>query len=493
MNKVDDLRVRLLTIAQLGSALGLLGWDQEVNLPPKAHTWRGEVEALLAGEVHRRATAPEFVALVEQLADKSVFNKLNAGQQVIVRETMRDVRRAQKIPAQFVEKMARLTTKAFAAWVEARQKSDFSKFKPLLDEIIKLKRQQAELLGYKDSPYDALIEDFEPGMTAVRLESLFTPLAAHLSQLVKEAANKPVANLPRATYDVDKQVALNIEVATAIGYDFGAGRLDSSPHPFTTGFHPTDVRITTRYDEHDFWVALGATIHEVGHALYEQGLPEAEHGTPLGESVSLGVHESQSRIWENFVGRSQPFAHFLHPLLVKHFGKSAIKFSEEELYKWLNRVEPSLIRVEADEVTYNLHIVLRFELEKALIEGGLKTTDLPAAWNQEMGDYLGVKVPNDAHGVLQDVHWSHGSFGYFPTYSLGNLYSAQLFNKATKDIPGLEQGFGSGKFSPFLKWLRKEIHVQGRRYHAEKLIEKVTGEKLNSKYLLTHLESKIDP
>jgi carboxypeptidase Taq len=254
------------------------------------------------------------------------------------------------------------------------------------------------------------------------------------------------------------------------------------------GIHPTDVRITTRYNESDFWVALGSTIHETGHALYEQGLPPDEHGTPLGEAASLGIHESQSRTWENFVGRSRQFVAFLYPKLVEHFGE--LKFSEEVLYLWLNRVQPTPIRVESDEVTYNLHIVIRYELEKALIEGQLAVADLPSAWNEKIKKYLGLEIKNDAEGVLQDVHWSHGSFGYFPTYTLGNLYAAQFFETAKKATAGMEEGFAKGDFSPLLGWQRENIHRHGRRYHADELIEKATGEALNAGYLLKHLEEK---
>jgi carboxypeptidase Taq len=282
---------------------------------------------------------------------------------------------------------------------------------------------------------------------------------------------------------------LNHRIAKDLGYDLEAGRIDISPHPFTTTFHTTDVRITTRYDENDFWVSLGSTIHEVGHALYDQGLPEAWFGTPLGEAVSLGIHESQSRSWENMVGRSRSFVSYLYPLLQKYF--PALSYGEEELYVWLNRVSPNLIRVESDEVTYNLHIVLRYELEKALIEGELQVADLPAAWNEKVEKYLGLKVPDDALGVLQDVHWSHGAFGYFPTYTLGNLYAAQLFETYKKAHPRYENDFRNGKFSSYLDWLRKNVHSQGRRYKPLELVKRITGEDLNSEYLIKHLSLKV--
>jgi carboxypeptidase Taq len=388
-----------------------------------------------------------------------------------------------------VEEMARLTTQAFEAWADARQKSDFKIYKPYLEKIVAMCKKQAELIGYKESPYDALLDDFEPGLTATRVQSIFTPLAKDLAELVKNVKDKPKVELPKAKYPIDIQVKMNHEIAAALGYDLEAGRIDVSPHPFTTGFHPTDVRITTRYQENDFWYAVGCTVHETGHALYEQGLPTEEYGNPLGESVSLGIHESQSRMWENFVGRSPQFAHYLNTLLAKYFPKNP-KISDEQLHKYLNQVEPSLIRVEADETTYNLHIIMRFEIEKALMEDKISVSQLPEVWNLKMKQYLGVDVPDDAHGVLQDVHWSHGTLGYFPTYSLGNIYAAQLFNIAKREIPGLEKGFSKGEFSPLLNWLRKNIHQEGSRYYPEDLIKKVTGEGLNSKYLINYLKIK---
>ncbi|MDO8591536.1 MAG: carboxypeptidase M32 [bacterium] len=490
MKKIQDLRDQLLTVAKLGSALAVLGWDQEVNLPSKGLSIRGEINSMLAADIHRRVTSPEFVMLVKSLAAPKIFKTLSGDEQVIVRETWRDVQRAQKLPVKFVEEFAKLSTDAFAAWAAARQKSDFLIFKPYLKKVVKMSRQEAEYIGYKDSPYDALLDGFEPGMTSKRLDELFVPLAKELSSLIIQAKNNNLPELPKFKYEISAQQNLNEIVAGDLGYDLEAGRIDESPHPFTINFHPTDVRITTRYDENDFWVSLGSVIHEVGHALYEQGLPTEEFGTPLGSSVSLGVHESQSRIWENFVGRSRAFVDYLYPLMQKHFGK--LPYKPEELHLWLNRVQPSLIRVESDEVTYNLHIMVRYELEKAMIENRLEVDDLPQAWSKKMEEYLGVKVPNDAKGVLQDIHWSHGTLGYFPTYSLGNLYAAQLFSKISQDIPNLQKKFADGDFKPFLKWLRQNIHQYGRRYQPEELIQLATGEPLNTKYLWDHLRERLE-
>ena len=491
MNKIEKLRKHLLVISRLGSATAVLGWDQEVNLPPKGQAFRGEVLAQLAGEVHKLSTNPSFVSLVRELHAPASMKQLSSDEQVIVREVWRDIEKSIKLPRKFVEDFTKLTSQAFGSWSEARQKSDFKVFEPMLKKIIAMSQKQAELLGYKESPYDALLDQYEPGLTSKKVESLFRPLAKELSVLVKAAGNKKQPGLPHAVYAIQEQEKLSLEVAKTIGYDLDAGRLDASPHPFTIDFHPTDVRITTRYSKDNFWESLGSTIHEAGHALYQQGLPAKEFSTPLCEPISLGVHESQSRIWENFVGKSLSFTTYLHPLLVKYFGADACKFSIEELYAWLNRVEPNFIRVESDEVTYNLHIVLRFEIEKALIEGSLEVADIPNVWNRKMKDYLDLAVPDDARGCLQDVHWSHGSFGYFPTYTLGNLYAAQIYNKVKNDSPRLEDKFAKGDFTEFLAWQRKEIHAHGRRYQPEELLEKATGEPLDPRYLVAHLKSKL--
>ncbi len=488
---VTLLRDKLLTIARLGSAVALLGWDEEVNLPKKAHAYRGEVKAQLASDLHEKVTDKSFTQLVRDLNEDEIFASLTVNDQVIVREVLRDVERAQKIPAELVRESAELTSQAFGAWTEARKKSDFSIFQPYLEKIVKLNRREAEYLGYKESPYDALLDGFEPGLTARKVENLFMPLAAELKELILQASQQKVPTLPKARYDLLAQKKLNEAVAAKMGYDLEAGRLDVSPHPFTIDFHPTDVRITTRYSENDFWEALGSTIHETGHALYQQGLPPGDFGTPLGEPVSLGVHESQSRIWENFVGKSRSFVEYLYPLLIEYFGIETIQYTPDELYTWLNRVQPNLIRVESDEVTYNMHILLRFEIEKGLMEGTIKVEDVPHMWQEKVKEYLGIEVTNDAMGALQDVHWSHGTLGYFPTYTLGNIYSAQLYNSINKAVPDLSSKFEEGNFQPFLNWLRKEIHQYGRTYEPEELIARATGKPVSSEYLLEHLRSKI--
>jgi carboxypeptidase Taq len=486
MNDSDKLRGELQRIAKYGSVLAVLNWDEEVNLPPGAHAYRAEVSALLSADLHKKITSEKFAGLVKKLNDSA--DKLTEDERAIAVNAWRDISRAQKLPTEFVEKLSRLTSEAFGVWAKARKAKDFGIYQSTLEQMIEMKREEAELVGYSDSPYDALLDEFEPNMTSRQLDELLIPLAEHISGLVKEAAGKAKPDLGGYLYDIAAQEKLTHDVSKKLGYDLSRGRIDISPHPFTTTFHTTDVRITTRYDDKDFWVALGSTIHEVGHGLYEQGLPAEYYGTPLAEAVSLGIHESQSRMWENFVGRSRDFSTYLQPLLKKYFASQKLAYSVDDLHKWLNRVEPNFIRVESDEVTYNLHIVLRYEIEKQLIEGKLKVAELPEVWNQKVKDYLGLDVPNDAMGVLQDVHWSHGAIGYFPTYTLGNLYAAQFFNTATQKLPKLKEGFSKGEFGPLLTWLRQAIHSQGRRYSAAELVKKVTGEELNPEFLKQHLE-----
>jgi carboxypeptidase Taq len=354
-------------------------------------------------------------------------------------------------------------------------------------------RQRAEYLGYEETPYNALIEDYERGMTARALDHLFRELAPKQSALVARIAASPAAadfNWLEQTWDESAQWSFGLKVLRDMGYDFEAGRQDKSVHPFTTNFDLYDVRITTRLNPHDLFSALMGSIHEGGHALYEQGFLESDQRTTLAEAPSLGIHESQSRLWENIVGRSRPFWEHYAPRLARAFPGQLDATTPEQLYRAVNRVRPSLIRVEADECTYNLHIILRFEIEKALIEGDLRVADVPAAWNEKIKSYLGVDVPDDAHGCLQDIHWSHGSFGYFPTYALGNLYAAQLFETIERDLPAIREHIGAGDFAPLLAWLREHVHRIGRRKSAAEMVRDATGKEPSAEAFLRYLESK---
>jgi carboxypeptidase Taq len=418
----------------------------------------------------------------------------NKPESVIIRETWRMYDRERKLPNAFIQELAELTSHAQTIWADARAKSDFSLFQPSLKRLVELKRQEAEYVGYKDSPYDALLDAHEPGLTSASVSEVFNELRDFLKPFVRSLERSsqvfPSEKILHGTFPIADQQKFNQWVAEKMGFDFDAGRLDQSTHPFTTGFHPEDVRITTRYREHDLFYSLGSTIHEAGHALYEQGLPVKHYGTPLAESISYGIHESQSRIWENNVGKSKAFWTSLYPKLQKQFPKPFAKIPLETVYRIMNRVKPSLIRTEADEVTYNLHIILRYEIERELIEGTLKVKDLPEIWNAKIKKYLGLKVPNDREGVLQDVHWSGGSFGYFPTYTLGNLYAAQFYQTAHKKLPRLEADLKKGNFAPFREWLRTNIHAHGKTYSSDALVKEVCGEPLQAKYFIQYLKEK---
>ncbi len=356
-----------------------------------------------------------------------------------------------------------------------------------------MNRKQAEFLGYKKSPYDALLDNYEPGLTADKLSLIFFELKKFLIPFIQQIKRSKVKSNPRILkghFNRSEQEEFNLNVARKLGYDLQAGRIDSSAHPFSTNFNPQDVRITTRYSESDVLYSLGSTIHETGHALYEQGMNSGDFGTPLSEYVSLGIHESQSRIWENMVGKGLPFWKYFYPRLQKSFPVPFKQITLDKFYRTVNHVIPSLIRVESDEVTYNLHIIIRFEIEKELMEGTIEVEDLPKIWNAKYLEYFGLKVSNDGLGVLQDVHWATGAIGYFPTYTLGNLYSAQFYSQAKKDIGNLELLFAKGQFLPFLQWLRQNIHRHGRKYSAGELCEQITGEPLNIQCYIDYLKHK---
>jgi carboxypeptidase Taq len=379
------------------------------------------------------------------------------------------------------------------AWVDARKGNDYRAFEPWLAKTLELKRQQADCYGYATVRYDALLEDFEPGETAANLERVFVELRQTLVPLVNrivDSGRKAPVEILERNYPAGQQQKLARLAAEAVGFDFGGGRLDVSVHPFSTGIAPGDTRITTRYDEGYFGDAFFGTLHEAGHAMYSQGLPAEHFGTPRGEDISLGIHESQSRMWENLVGRSRSFWTYFLPKAKEFFPDVLKDVTAEQWYFAVNDVRPSLIRTESDEATYNLHIMLRFELEQALLSGDLSTKDLPGAWDEKMRQYLTIAPPDDAKGCLQDIHWSSGAIGYFPTYTLGNLYAAQFFEQAGRDIGDLDSQFARGEFGPLLGWLRERIHSQGKKYRATELVQKITGRPLSAGPLLDHLKRK---
>lgn len=492
-NLMEKFKKELLEISYLGSAVAVLHWDQEVNMPPKGNELRAKIIANLVGELHNKFTSSSFEKSLLILKKKFDAGKLNDEDSCIVREVWREFSREKKMPLNFVKELAETTAKAQMIWAEAREKKDFKLFLPELKKIVELKRKEAKLVGYKGSPYNALLDTYEPYMSIEEIEMIFSELKDFLIPFLAKIKKSKVRinkNVLRGNFPIEKQIKFNEFVAGKIGFDFEGGRLDKSTHPFSTSFHPGDARITTRYDKNDLLSSISSTVHETGHALYEQGIPMEGFGSPLGDSVSLGIHESQSRMWENILGKSEIFWQYFYPKMQKEFSEHFGKIKFNDFYKAINNVRPSFIRTEADEVTYNLHIILRFEIEKELIEGSIAVEDLPEIWNQKFKEYFGIKVPNDAMGVLQDVHWSTGAIGYFPTYTLGNLYSAQFYETAKRDVLNFEKEIKKGQFGHILEWLRKNIHIHGKLFSAEELVEKVTGEKLTSKYFINYLEEK---
>ncbi len=478
---------------RLASAADVLSWDEHTYMPPEAGPYRAEQMQLLAGMIHQRRTDPDWGAQLEELAAWAEEHRPGEPETVNLLRLRRDWRRQKRLPQALVEQLAHTTSRAQQVWAESRPRNDWDAFRPWLEKVLQLKRQQAEALGYQEHIYDALLEDYEPGATTAQVQAVLAPLGEALRQLVQRIADSPVKTDPRLLHrhwPRSEQEKLGRFAAEQLGFSFRRGRLDVTAHPFCTRLGPHDVRITTRYDEQFFPSAFFSILHEAGHGLYEQGLPAQEYGLPLGDSVSLGVHESQSRLWENHVGRSLEFWRWCFPKAREHFPEALADVSLEEFHRAVNHVEPSLIRVEADEVTYNLHILIRFELEQELLTGQLAVADLPEAWNARYEHYLGVQVPDVARGVMQDVHWSAGLVGYFPTYSLGNLYAAQLMEAAARDVGPLEEQWSRGEFAPLLGWMRQHVHRHGRRYDPAELIRRATGSLPRAEPLLKYLHGR---
>ena len=484
----------------LSHASAVLHWDQETYMPEAAVQDRAEQLALLSGLMHDRITQPqigeELGALgvkFEQDSVPRVPETFQGIERAFLRELARQYRRNSRIPRRVVTELTKQTAIGQRVWVEARRDADFSKFSGQLAVILALVREVSSCLGFEDHPYDPLLDEFEPWMKTADVGEVFAGLREGLKKLLDKirGSGKTVeTEYLRRNYEIEKQKSFGLEVLEALGYDFRRGRLDESAHPFTTTLGSSDVRITTRYDSRFFPSGIFGTIHECGHGLYELGFDPTVRGTLLAEGASLGLHESQSRMMENMIGRSLAFWTHFYPELKKLFPDSLADVDLLRFYEGVNRVTPSFIRVEADEVTYNLHILLRFELEKQLVSGDLAVDDLPAAWNAKMEELLDLKPPDDAKGVLQDIHWSGGMFGYFPTYALGNLYAAQFFTALSREVADWPKQVEGGHFQVILDWLKTNIHKHARVYSAQELCTRVTGESLNPRYLLEYLEEK---
>jgi carboxypeptidase Taq len=485
----DEYVTALHTIADLRYAAALLQWDQETYLPPKGAPVRGQQIATLSEIAHRYFTDEKLGAQLQELL---AGDKLSPEEKRNVELTWQDYSKQKKFPSAFVRTLAEAVNKSFHSWIEARKANDFSLFANDLARLLELKKQEADMLGYEQHPYNALLDDHDKGATVQLLDEVFSSIKQPLKDLLDNIQKQPPADnsFLHQHFDKDKQWQFGLQVVKELGYDMEAGRQDISEHPFTVNFNSQDVRITTRIDENDISNMVWSCIHEAGHALYEQGLPVNQYGLPLGEPASYTIHESQSRLWENHVGRSQAFCERWLPVLQQYFPQQLGGITAEQFYKGINKVQPSLIRTEADELTYHFHIMIRYELEKLLIEGSMTVKDIPVYWNDHYRQFLGVQVPDDKRGCLQDVHWSHGSFGYFPTYSLGSFYAAQFYSFANQAIPSLNQQIQQGNTGDLLQWLRKQVHYKGRRFTSEQLCKDVCGETLNIKYFIEYLLGK---
>jgi len=490
--KLNTLKERLADVLRVNQAVAVLSWDQQTYMPEGGTQDRGDHLATLSKLAHEMFTSDDVGRLFDDLKPYAEQLEPDSDDARLIAVTDRRYRKQTRVPSKWVAEYAQATAVAHQAWVEARHDSNFAHFQPNLERIIELRRQYADMFAPYEHVYDPLLDDFEPGMKTTEVQQIFGALRPQQVALIQAISQRPQIDdgFLLVHYDEQKQWDFGVEVVTRYGYDWKRGRQDRSPHPFTTSFGIGDVRITTRFDPLRIHTALFGTMHEAGHAMYEQGIDPALGRTPLADGASLGVHESQSRMWENLVGRSREFWSYFFPRFKEYFPGQVGNVDLETFYRAINKVEPSLIRVEADEATYNLHIMLRLELEIALMEGSLQASQLPEAWNTRFQEYLGITPPNDALGVLQDIHWSEGLFGYFPTYALGNLISLQLWEKINQDIPDLPDQICRGEFGALLGWLRENIHRHGAKYEPQDLVQRVTGSKINPEPYVRYLRSK---
>lgn len=488
--KFNRMKEIIGEVSDLNRAASVLGWDQQVNMPPAGAEARGQQLATLGKIAQEKFTADEVGILLEDL--KKEFPDPETDEGAMVRVAARTYEKAKRVPPDFVAEQAVAATKGVEAWVEAKQKSDFSIFRPYLEKNVELVKKYVSFFPPADHPYDVLLDDFEPGLPTAEVLEIFGNLRPKQVALIKAISEtKQVRNdFLKKPFNEKKVWDFGERIITKFGYDFNRGRQDKAPHPFETTFSVNDVRITNRYEKNAPLATLFSAMHECGHALYELGGNPAYERTPLASGTSLAIHESQSRMWENLVGRSMPFWEHFYPDLKKTFPSQLDGVSAKTFYKAINQVEPSFIRVNADEATYNLHIMLRLEIEIGMVEGSIAVKDLPEIWNAKMRDYLGITPPDDAHGVLQDIHWSYGSIGYFSTYALGNIVSAQLWEKINKDIRDLEDQVRKGQFTELREWLRSNIHQYGHKYDPRDLVRRVTGQDIDSAAYVRYLTKK---
>lgn len=491
MTTYDNLLRVMNTVADLGAAGALLGWDQETYMPDGSVMGRANQMATISSLIHHHVTSAETRELVSEIRDQ--LHNLTNEQARIVRTFIRDHEMAVKLPVELVEEMSRTAAMAQDAWKRARAASDFTIFQPLLEKTVELKRREASLLGQATHPYDNLLDQYEPGLTVDIITPVFDRLRQGTVELLSSisAVQDSVSDsVLYRSYNKDTQLALATEIIAKLGFDLTTGRVDLSAHPFCTNFGKHDVRLTTRIREKDLRSCLFGLIHEAGHGMYEQGIGEVFERTPAGQGASMGIHESQSLFWENVIARSEEFWHWAFPRLQQEFPEQVDGLTARDFYRAINKMQPSLNRVESDELTYNLHIILRFEIERDLIGGALEVADVPRVWNEKMQASLGVVPPNDAEGCLQDVHWSFGGIGYFPSYTLGKLYAAMEWNAMQKDIPDVREQIRRGEFSQILSWLRKHIHTVGRSETPAEIVQRVCGRPLTETDFLAYVGAK---
>ncbi|WP_211747890.1 carboxypeptidase M32 [Paenibacillus sp. Marseille-Q4541] len=474
-------------------AIGLLHWDLATGAPRKGVDTRSETIGMLTTEAFKLSISDEMKELISFLTSQDVFHELQDQEQRLVEDVKQELNRMQSVPPEKIQAFSVLAPRSQVKWESAKESGDFSVFEPFLTQIVDMKREFIDYYGVKDTRYDTLLDMFEPDLTVAKLDDVFSRLKARLVPLqekITKSVHKPDTSFLDQTFDINKQMEFSRYILKEMGYDFEAGRLDESVHPFATGLNPGDVRITTHYYEKDVASAVFSSLHEGGHALYEQNIDPKLAGTLLAEGTSMGIHESQSRLWENMIGRSLPFWERYYPVLQSYFPEQLKDVSVQSFYEAINKVESSLIRIEADELTYNLHIIIRYEIEKMLFNENLSVSDLPSVWNEKYEQYLGVTPPHNGVGVLQDVHWSSGDFGYFASYSLGNMYAAQIVNTMRKEIPEFENYLREGKLTPIKEWLTEKVYQYGKSRKPSELILAITGEELNPDYLADYLENK---
>ncbi|MDT8859897.1 carboxypeptidase M32 [Alkalihalobacillus sp. MEB130] len=493
MTLETEFRQYVKKMEDYGQALALLAWDSRTGAPKKGVAQRSEVIGTLSSEVFAMSTSEEMGRYVNELRQEGTYEQLSLITQKTVDECLKTYERNMKIPKEEFKEYVMLQSQSESLWEEAKDKADFELFRPNLEKLVEFKKKFVSYWGYEGHPYNTLLDDYEPGVFVDTIDQVFGELRDQLIPLVKgvmESSHQPKTDFLFKKFPKENQQALSLDILKEIGYDFEAGRLDETVHPFAIGINPNDVRVTTKYNEDDFRVALFGTIHEGGHALYEQNISQDLIGTPLADGTSMGIHESQSLFWEKFVGKNFGFWERNYDVLKKHSSGQFDDVSLEDYYFAVNQAKQSLIRIESDELTYCLHIILRYELEKALMEDKLTVAELPEAWNDKMEEYLGIRPSHDGEGVLQDVHWSFGAFGYFPSYALGYIYSAQIKEAMVKDLPHFNQLVKDGDFAPIREWLTTKVHQHGKLKKPAEIIKDITGGGIDSKPLVRYLDEK---